>query len=301
MTLAIETTQLTYAYAKDTPLLKDINLRVPQGSIFGFLGKNGSGKTTSLKLILGLLKKQKGQVAIFGKRLEDERIAILKNIGSLIESPSFYGHLSAKDNLRILQKMYECPINRINEVLGVMGLSAVKNKKVQHFSLGMKQRLSIAFSLLHQPSLLILDEPTNGLDPKGIIEIRQLLKEINAKYGTTIIISSHLLSEVEKLVSHLAILNKGQLIFQGAIQDLQQKQKALSSINIRTDQLEKSATLIAQQGYKTRSTATAVQLAHIKDTEIAAIVTMLIEHGIEVYEVGLQKCDLESIFIHLTS
>ena len=175
----IETKDLSYRFSTDQLILDKINLQVPNGSIYGFLGPNGAGKTTTLRLILGLLKKQEGNIHLFGKTFEKHRISILKNIGSMIESPSIYGHLTATENLLLLQKVYQCPVGRISEVLKTVGLEHVGQKKAGQFSLGMKQRLSIAIALLHNPSLLILDEPTNGLDPNGIIEIRELLKKLN--------------------------------------------------------------------------------------------------------------------------
>ena len=152
--------------------MDDINLRVEFGSIYGFLGPNGAGKTTTLRLVLGLLKKQRGSIRVFGQKFDDDRVQILSRIGSLIESPSIYGHLTAAENLKLLQKIYQCPKARIAEVLELVGLANTGKKKAGQFSLGMKQRLSIAIALLHSPTLLILDEPTNGLDPNGIIEIR---------------------------------------------------------------------------------------------------------------------------------
>lgn len=170
---------------------------VPKGSIYGFLGPNGAGKTTTLRLILGLLKRQTGSINVFNVPFDENRIEILNQTGSLIESPSLYSHLTAYENLNVLRKIYQCPESRINDVLELVGLSNTGKKKSGLFSLGMKQRLGIAIALLNNPALLILDEPTNGLDPNGILEIRELLKRINAESGITIVISSHLLSEIE--------------------------------------------------------------------------------------------------------
>src|SRR5829696_3960962 len=175
----VETTDLGHGYSGDAAVLCGIDLQVPQGSIYGFLGPNGAGKTTTLRLILGLLKKQEGSIKIFGEDFEKHRVASLRKIGSLIESPSIYSHLTAVENLRLLQKIYQCPRARIDEVLELVGLANTRNKKAGQFSLGMKQRLSIAIALLNSPSLLILDEPTNGLDPNGMIEVRELLRRLN--------------------------------------------------------------------------------------------------------------------------
>jgi ABC-2 type transport system ATP-binding protein len=202
----IKTTGLNYYFSKAAQTLFDINLDVKEGSIYGFLGPNGAGKTTTLRLLLGLLRKQEGSIEIFGKSFEQHSIEILRNVGSLIEQPSLYAHLTAKENLEIYRKVYGCSSNRINEVLEMVGLAYTKNKKTKQFSLGMKQRLSIALALLPQPKLLILDEPTNGLDPNGIIETRELIKRLNTEFGTTILVSSHILAEVEKNWQRMLVL-----------------------------------------------------------------------------------------------
>jgi lantibiotic transport system ATP-binding protein len=235
----LETNNLGHKFSEKEMVLNDINLRVIKGRIYGFLGPNGAGKTTTLKLILGLLKKQQGEILIFGKSLDKDRIDILKNIGSLIESPSLYGHLTARENLNLLQKIYQCPEGRIQEVLNLVGLANTGNKKTSQFSLGMKQRLSIAIALLHNPLLLILDEPTNGLDPNGMIEIRELLIRLNEEQGITIIISSHLLAEIEKLVTYVGVINKGRMLFQGTLEELKSKQKNLYLLFLRQMMLRK--------------------------------------------------------------
>jgi ABC-type multidrug transport system ATPase subunit len=217
--LAIETHGLTHRFRSDT-VLRDLALAVPQGSIYGFLGPNGAGKTTTLKLLLGLLRRQQGSIQLFGLPLERNRVEILRRIGSSIESPSLYAHLTAWENLAIWRAAFGCSAERIPEVLRLTGLSDTGKKRAGQFSLGMKQRLGIAIALLHQPSLLILDEPTNGLDPHGIAEIRELLLRLNREQGTTIVISSHLLPEVERLITHAAILYRGELRFQGASSEL---------------------------------------------------------------------------------
>lgn len=300
MTYSIETKNLTHSFSKEMALLKDINLQVPEGSIFGFLGKNGAGKTTTLKLILGLLKIQKGDISIFGKDLYNNRITTLKEIGSLIESPSFYAHLSARDNLIILQKIYQCPKERIDEVLEIVGLAKAGKKKVNQFSLGMKQRLSIGIALLHEPKLLILDEPTNGLDPNGIIEIRTLLKTINKEFGTTIVISSHLLAEIEKLVSHLAIINEGQLVYQGTYDALKLKQNELATINIKTNDLPKTCEILSAKGLKPIIKSKMICIPCIEPIELSKIVKSLVDNGLDVYQVADEKMDLEAMFINLT-
>jgi lantibiotic transport system ATP-binding protein len=216
----VQTNDLSYHFSTKEMALNNINLQVPNGSIYGFLGPNGAGKTTTLRLLLGLLRSQSGKISLFGKPFETNRVDILRKIGSLIESPSLYGHLTAMENLSVLQKIYQCQKSRIQEVLNLVGLPKVDKKKVSQFSLGMKQRLSIATAIFHQPLLLILDEPTNGLDPNGILDMRELLRAINQEKGITILVSSHLLSEIEKLATHVGIINKGSLMFQGTLNEL---------------------------------------------------------------------------------
>ena len=198
-TPVIQTSNLNFSFRNGTKTLDNINLLVPQGSVYGFLGPNGAGKTTTLRLLLGLLKNQQGKLEIFGKEFSSHRIEILKRLGSLIEQPSLYLHLTARENLEIYRMIYKVEKERIPEVLKVVGLDNTGKKKAKQFSLGMKQRLSIAIALLHKPELLILDEPTNGLDPNGIIETRELIKKLNKEHGTTVIVSSHILNEVERI------------------------------------------------------------------------------------------------------
>ncbi len=295
---SLETSNLSYSFNEGIPTLNGIDLKVPKGSIYGFLGKNGSGKTTTLKLVLGLLKKQQGEIRIFDQSLQSNRLNILKRLGSLIESPSFYGHLSAEENLKILQKIYQCPKQRISEVLNIVGLSDCEAKKVNQFSLGMKQRLSIGIALLHEPELLILDEPTNGLDPKGIIEIRDLLIKVNTELDTTIIISSHLLSEIEKLVTHIAIINQGQLLFQGEMQEL--KAQSLPTLVFETDNPD----LVSETAHTYRINCEQEgQLNYLSNHSkeiIANMVKDLVIKGVSIYRVDQQEISLESIFVNLT-
>jgi ABC-2 type transport system ATP-binding protein len=297
----IETKDLSYRFSTDQLILDKINLQVPKGSIYGFLGPNGAGKTTTLRLILGLLKKQEGNIHLFGKTFEKDRISILKNIGSMIESPSIYSHLTATENLLLLQKVYQCPVGRISEVLKTVGLGHVGQKKTGQFSLGMKQRLSIAIALLHNPSLLILDEPTNGLDPNGIIEIRELLKKLNEENKMTILISSHLLSEIERLVTHLGIIHKGSLLFQGTLEELHLRQKLSAEIHIETSHNLQSADIIATLGFSPRLVNGHICMPVVDKQILASLNKKLVEKGIDVYQLTTVKNDLETIFIDLVN
>jgi ABC-2 type transport system ATP-binding protein len=292
----VETINLTHKFSADETVLNNVNLQVSEGSIYGFLGPNGAGKTTTLKLILGLLKKQHGEIFVFGKSFAENRVGILKNIGSMIESPSIYGHLTAKENLQILQKIYQCPKTRIAEVLQLVSLANTGSKKAGNFSLGMKQRLAIAIALLHSPKLLILDEPTNGLDPNGILEIRELLKKLAHLEGITILISSHLLSEIEKFVTHLGIINYGNLLFQGTLEELLNRQKQSSYIQFSTGDNQKAAQIFENNKVSLLSNNGKISIPIIEKEKIARINEQLVLNRIDVYEIQTVKNDLEQIF-----
>jgi lantibiotic transport system ATP-binding protein len=297
----IETSQLTHHYSANETAVDNLALLVPDGSIYGFLGPNGAGKTTTLRLILGLIKKQSGTISIFGKSFSENRLDILRNIGSLIESPSLYGHLTAYENLLILQKIYQCPIERINEVLTLVGLSNTGKKRAGKFSLGMKQRLSIAMALLNNPKLLVLDEPTNGLDPQGILEMRELLKQLNREKGITIIISSHLLAEIEKIATHVGIINHGKLIFQGTMSELNNKQIESSSIIIDTNDNGRAMDVINRFASTAQLENNKIVLPLIGRNLISEMNKTLIQEQLDVYEISIVKNDLESIFFNLVN
>jgi ABC-type multidrug transport system ATPase subunit len=292
----IETINLGHKFSADENVLNDVNLQVQEGTIYGFLGPNGAGKTTTLKLVLGLLKKQHGEILVFGKPFNQNRVETLKNIGSMIESPSIYGHLTALENLRVLQKVYQCPLQRISAVLELVGLAKTKSKKAGHFSLGMKQRLSIAIALLHQPKLLILDEPTNGLDPNGILEIRELLQDLATNEGITILISSHLLTEIEKFVTHVGIINLGNLLFQGTLPELISKQQQTSYITFQTSDNLKARQVFENNKVSARIGANSIVVPVLEKELIARLNEQLVLNRIDVYEIQTVKNDLEKIF-----
>ncbi|MBX3295795.1 MAG: ABC transporter ATP-binding protein [Acidobacteria bacterium] len=294
---SIETQGLTHRYSSTETVLNGIDLQVEEGRIYGFLGPNGAGKTTTLRLILGLLKKQAGEINIFGKRLESDRIEILREIGSLIESPSIYGHLTAAENLRVFQTVYQSPASRTNEVLELVGLGETGKKKAGHFSLGMKQRLSIATALLHKPRLLILDEPTNGLDPEGILEMRDLLKRLKQEDGITILISSHLLSEIEKLVDDVGIIHKGRILFQGTLSELQNRQRASSLVAFRTSDNAKAAAAFAERQVNIVSQNGRIATSGLDEEAVALLNKELVMSGVDVYAIERIEDDLERIFL----
>lgn len=294
----LETEGLSYQFRKEETVLNNIQLQVPEGSIYGFLGPNGAGKTTTLKLVLGLLRKQRGRVWIFGKDLDFDRLSILQQTGSLIESPSLYLHLTARENLLLYQRIYQCSPKRILYVLELTGLSHTGNKRCSSFSLGMKQRLAIAIALLHNPRLLILDEPTNGLDPSGIIEMRELLRSINRNLGITILISSHLLSEIEKLATHTGIINKGSLVFQGTFSQLMQQQNA-SSLFYKTSDNLAAQTFLRQRNIVVDMEQDTLILPLLPREEIARINRELMKEGIDLFQIHAPETSLEQTFMNL--
>lgn len=296
----IETNNLTHRFSAQESALDDLCLQVPENSIYGFLGPNGAGKTTTIRLLLGLLKKQEGSVSIFGKPFDENRIEILQKTGTLVEAPSIYAHLTASENLELLRRLYSSPKSRIDEVLDLVGLSATGKKKAGQFSLGMKQRLSIAIALLHEPQLLILDEPTNGLDPNGIIEMRELLKKLNRESGMTMLISSHLLPEIEKLATHVGILHKGRLLFQGSLPDLMLRQQMASLTVMDTTDNPLALKMLMAENIPACFENGKIVLQVSEKEKLAGINRQLVAQQIGVFEISAIKNDLESIFINLT-
>jgi len=295
----IKTTGLSYRYSRDAQTLFNIDLRVPKGSIYGFLGPNGSGKTTTLSLLLGLLPNKEGKIEIFGEDLRNNRIGILGRIGSLIETPSLYGHLTARENLEVYRPVYNATKQRIEEVLKIVRLEDTGKKTVKKFSLGMKQRLSIALALLPSPELLILDEPSNGLDPAGIIELRELIKILNREHGITIIISSHILSEVEKMVTHVGIIFKGKMLFQGSLPELNKLQQAGSRIRVQTSDNMKAMALLETMNPSRLDGYFEIGINEKED--VARINRTLVNNDLDVYQLHTHGNNLEQLFIDLTT
>lgn len=230
----IETQNLTKSYA-DFTAVSGVNLHIPQGSVYGFLGPNGAGKSTTMKMFLGLIKPTGGSFTIDGKKYPDNRVEILKEIGSFIEAPAFYGNLSGEENLEIIRKILDLPQTSVSEALEIVGLTPFKNRLAKKYSLGMKQRLGLAGALIGKPPILILDEPTNGLDPVGIHEIRMLIRSLPKKFNCTVLVSSHLLSEIELMADNVGILNHGHLLFEGTLDKLK---LSAASKGYPTDNLE---------------------------------------------------------------
>lgn len=229
----IETNHLTKTYAGFTAV-SNVNLHIPKGTVYGFLGPNGAGKSTTMKMFLGLTKPTSGDFVIDGKKYPQDRIRILKEVGSFIEAPAFYGNLTGEENLDIVRRILGLPKTAVDDALELAGLTQWRKRLAKKYSLGMKQRLGLASALIGRPPVLILDEPTNGLDPVGIHEVRSLIRSLPEKLGCTVLVSSHLLSEIELMADNVGILNHGRLLFEGTLEELKRgaKEKGYPTDNL---------------------------------------------------------------------
>lgn len=296
MTHAVTTHHLTFAYNSAT-VVDDISLSIAEGSIFGFVGPNGAGKSTTIKLLLGLLTPHTGTVEIFGLDMFHHRKTLLRSIGSLVESPSLYPHLTGEENLEVIRKVHGVSAHAIEKALFDVGLSAAKGKKVKEYSLGMKQRLGIAMSLLHSPRLLILDEPINGLDPEGILEFRTFLRNLVRENGVTVLLSSHILSELEQVVTDVGIIAGGALKFQGSFSALQQMQQRKLIVSLSDSR--RADKIIARLTAASVSADEGSVSLSVPDKETAAAINRaLIAEGIDVYEMTFEQPSLESVFLN---
>ncbi len=299
-TAIISVESLNFAYTSGQPILKNLNLEVPKAAIYGFLGANGAGKSTTIRSVLGLLKPASGQVKLFGQEIRANRLEVLRKVGSLIESPSIYKHLSGYDNLKIACKYLNLPLSRIDEVLELVNLTKNSKKISKQYSTGMKQRLGLAIALLCDPELLILDEPTNGLDPTGIIEFRNILKRLNDE-GKTIFLSSHLLSEIEKIATKVGVLNQGKMVFQGTIDELNRLKKGKLKVTLSTSNSQKALEALSGKFPAKITDTDSLEVALNNEDDLPSIIETMVANSIKVYEVTHQKDDLEKLFISLTT
>jgi ABC-2 type transport system ATP-binding protein len=297
--LIIETNNLRFSFNKTERTIKDVNLKVEKGSIYGFLGPNGAGKTTTIRLLLGLLMAPVSNIKVFGKDLAENRMEILSKTGSLIEHPSLYEHVTGYDNMEIIRLVRKVPKKKVSDILDLMGLTDVAGKRVSEYSMGMKQRLGIAIALLGDPELLILDEPVNGLDPNGIVEIRELMKKLNKDSGVTIFLSSHLLSELEKIVTHVGIINKGEMVFQGTIGELRELHSNRSCIHIQTSNNQVAFGLL-KESFNVRYNGVELIIESNTKEQFARILSFLVNGNIDIYKVYQEDKDLEQLFLGMT-
>jgi ABC-type multidrug transport system ATPase subunit len=296
--MVIRTDGLTFNFGDQT-VVKSLNLQVPEGSIYGFLGPNGAGKTTTIKLLMNLLKTQHGSIHIFEKELQSNRIEILSQIGSLIEQPAIYLHLTGKENLLNRALLLEIPAKRVDEMLDLVHLKDAANKKAGQYSLGMKQRLGIGLALLSDPKLLLLDEPTNGLDPNGIIEVRELLIKLVTKHQKTVFVSSHLLAEVERMATHVGIINHGELLFQGSIDDLQALNQPL--VQIEAENTVDAANFLKRNNFEVAEVNDhQLFIPYTDKKQMGELNALLNKNGFTIYSINKQQKDLEKLFLAIT-
>ncbi|MBN3522669.1 ABC transporter ATP-binding protein [Paenibacillus apiarius] len=299
MSAIIKTTQLTKAYGMQKAV-DNLNMTVEQGQIYGFLGQNGAGKTTTIRMLLGLIRPTQGQIEIFGENLLAKQKEILRRVGSIVEFSGFYENLTARENLLINAKLMGVhKKNAIEEALDIAGLQNEPAKLVGKYSLGMKQRLGIARAILHHPELLILDEPTNGLDPIGIKEIRKLIKSLAEERKITILISSHILTEVEQLADHIGIVHQGKLLEEISFAELRRRNRKFLEFQVSSD--NKAAMLLEQHfdifDYEVHDEGIIRVYSHIGQQGM--INKMLVEHDIEVSRIAMSEDGLEDYFIKL--
>jgi lantibiotic transport system ATP-binding protein len=295
---AIETCGLTRRFGGQLAV-DDLNLLAPEGGVYGFLGPNGAGKTTTIRMLLGLIRPSAGEVRLFGAPLAADRLSLMRMAGALVESPSLYPHLTGRENLEVTRRLLGAPRGLIDEALGVVQLAQDADRRVREYSMGMRQRLGLALALLNKPRLLVLDEPTNGLDPAGIHEMRDLIRRLPAEFGATVFLSSHLLSEVEQVAGHIGIIHQGRLLFQGALADLQARRQEHLTVGVK--QPEQAMRCLTAAGWGAQRRDDGLLAVPAATPEAAArINSLLVNQGLEVFHIALAQASLEDIFLTLT-
>ncbi len=299
----IQIDNLHFSYSKKK-VLDGLTLNVPDQSIYGFLGPNGSGKTTTIRLLLGLAPNKEDNIVTFNHSLRHQRLSILQKTGALVEMPSLYPHLSGFQNLELTRKLIGgISRTRTEEVLEIVKMKNDAHLATKKYSLGMKQRLGLAVALLNKPQLLILDEPTNGLDPSGIKEMRELIVDLHRNHNKTIFLSSHLLAEIEKMATHVGILKAGKCVFEGKLDDLQRVLGKNIIVFKVSDLLEAENIIRAHTELtilKTSKENNMITLQLESEAAIAKVNALLVQHSISVFNIAPEAGDLESLFIELT-
>lgn len=294
----IETHGLTRRFGKQLAV-DDVSLVVPEAGVYGFLGPNGAGKTTAIRMLLGLCRPNAGEVHLFGLPLAANRLSLLRRVGALVESPSLYPHLTGRENLEVTRRVLGAQRELIDTALRSTKLTQDANRRVREYSLGMRQRLGLALALLTKPELLILDEPTNGLDPAGIHEMRDMIRSLPAEFGVTVFLSSHLLSEVEQIASHIGIIHEGRLLFQGTLSELQADQQVQLTLGV--NEADQAMDTLTAAGWSVQRRADGLLSVSAKTSEEAVRINkLLVEQGIEVFHLSLVRASLEDIFLTLT-
>ena len=296
----IETHGLTRRFGARIAVDK-LNLSVPAAGVYGFLGPNGAGKTTAIRMLLGLIRPNTGEVRLFGVHAGSRnRAALMRRVGALVESPSLYPHLTGRENLEVTRRLLGAPRNLIDLALETVRLTTDAGRRVREYSLGMRQRLGLALALLNKPELLILDEPTNGLDPAGIHEMRALIRRLPDEFGVTVFLSSHLLSEVEQIASHIGIIHEGKLLFQGPLSELQTRQQTKLVVGVK--QLDAAIVCLTKAGWNVeRSVDDMLNVAAKTSEDAIRINHLLLDHHVDVFHIALAQPSLEDIFLTLTN
>jgi ABC-type multidrug transport system ATPase subunit len=297
--LPLELAEVCYTYPKFQSGVREISIGVEQGIIYGLLGVNGAGKTTLMRLMTGLIRPARGSIRWFGAALGHGHSSQLRLIGSLIERPSLYAHLTAREHLQVFACYTGSPSAAVDGALEMTGISDVADRRVRHLSMGMKQRLGLANALLHDPPVLILDEPTNGLDPEGIVSMRELLRRLASEFGKTIIVSSHLLAEVEKTATRIGILHDGRLRFEGTTDDLSAALGARAGLLLRVGSVPDASIALEAAGIDFRLQTTGVLVEAPDDEAAAAAVRLLSSEGVAVYEARRETGSLERDFLSI--
>ncbi len=297
--LTIATAGLTRRFGQLTAVDR-LDLQVPKNCVYGFLGPNGAGKTTTIRLLLGLIRPDAGEVHLFGEPLNRNRLGTLRRVGALVESPSLYPNLTGRENLELTRRLTGGDRGQIEKVLDAVRLREAADRRVRGYSNGMRQRLGLALALLNEPDLLILDEPTNGLDPSGIQEMRELLSRLPAEYDVTVFLSSHLLAEVEQVATHIGIIQEGRLRFQGTQEELHAEME--EQVVLGVDQPEKTRLMLEQAGWTAHSNGGhRVTVAANGRSDAAMINSRLVQEGVNVFHLSLEQPTLEDIFMTLTN
>ncbi len=299
MTFAVSTTRLSRNFGA-IKAVDSLDLRVPAGSVFGFLGPNGAGKTTTIRMLLGLIKPSAGVVSLNGLDLSSQRMAALHGVGAIVEKPTLYPNLTGRETLEIGAILLQKPRAAVLPLLDLVGLNEAAGRTVSTYSLGMRQRLALARALIGAPRLLILDEPTNGLDPAGIVQMRELIRGLPARFGTTVMLSSHLLSEIEQTADHCALIANGRLIFQDRLERLHARAQPL--VRIESDRPEEAAQLLAEHALAALVVDGKLQIqGALAADERAQLLRLLVEAGFAVSGLSQERPSLESIFLKLTA
>ncbi len=295
MAPALSTHHLTKIFGSVTAI-QDLDLSIPKLGVSAFLGPNGSGKSTTIRLLLGLLKPTSGSCEVLGRPAGD--LKALARIGAMVENPSLYPHLTGRENLRIQATIRQCPKTSVQACLDLVGLRDAADRPCKGYSLGMKQRLGLAMALIHEPELLILDEPTNGLDPGGIREMRELIRELPFRTGTTVFLCSHLLAEVEQVADHVVILAKGRMRFQGTLDQL--RAHCGSWVEVQCSDPQRAFVLLQAEGFCVQALDEILQIEGDRQT-LARVAEVLVRHGISIYGLKVKGAGVEDAFLHLTT